>query len=419
MDIPRFYKVAALPTSPTAANDGVYFVRPSSGVGYICYIITNGVVVQQDAVTTAVLIAAVANGNTAFGWGNFRDFGLGTTGLNIPVINPYSYGTPQTTGFYRLGVNPGGLFTDVGNNALYMHVDGNGGRFGRLFFGTVAGNQPSLHYQRGSSVSESDVIKIWDNNNFNPAQYVMISALNSTLAGYATLAGTQTFTGQITYTQAPIVPNGTLNGHTVNLGQLNTLLANYALLSAIPTNNNQLTNGAGYITATALGGYVLQTSLNSQLANYITVNGVQNITATKTFTVSPVVPNGTLAGHAVNKSQLDNAVANGNTAYNQLVSLFSNLEKYKKVHTPTPGANIKTDEVFFTVVNTSSLSGGTINVLDHTVDGARLVIQTINLLIFSGRFMTAALAPLNSIPLENKNKEYMWDADINRWREIF
>lgn len=239
------------------------------------------------------------------------------------------------------------------------------------------------------------------------------------LALFVGKTGVETIQDTKTFTHSPVVPNGTLNGHTVNLGQLNTILNGYALTSAIPTNNNQLTNGAGYITASALSGYVLQTSLNSQLANYVTVNGVQNITATKTFTVSPVVPNGTLSGHAVNKSQLDNAVTNGNTAYNQIVSLFSNLEKYKKVHTPTSGANIKTDEVFFTVVNTSSLSGGTINILDHMVDGARLVIQTINPITFTGRLMTAALAPLNSIVLENENKEYMWDADINRWREIF
>lgn len=55
MDIPRLYKVSALPTSPTAADDGVYFVRPNPSVGYVCYIITNGVAVQQDAVTTNAL----------------------------------------------------------------------------------------------------------------------------------------------------------------------------------------------------------------------------------------------------------------------------------------------------------------------------------------------------------------------------
>lgn len=40
-------------------------------------------------------------------------------------------------------------------------------------------------------------------------------------------------------------------------------LANYALKTSIPTNNNQLTNGAGYITASALIGYATETFVNT------------------------------------------------------------------------------------------------------------------------------------------------------------
>lgn len=40
-------------------------------------------------------------------------------------------------------------------------------------------------------------------------------------------------------------------------------LANYALKTSIPTNNNQLTNGAGYITSSALNGYATQTFVNT------------------------------------------------------------------------------------------------------------------------------------------------------------
>src|SRR5690606_37785076 len=39
--------------------------------------------------------------------------------------------------------------------------------------------------------------------------------------------------------------------------------------------------------------YVLQSELNNQLDNYVTVNGVQNITGTNPFTQAPSVPNGT------------------------------------------------------------------------------------------------------------------------------
>lgn len=40
-------------------------------------------------------------------------------------------------------------------------------------------------------------------------------------------------------------------------------LSMYALASAIPTNNNQLTNGAGYITSSALNGYATETFVNT------------------------------------------------------------------------------------------------------------------------------------------------------------
>lgn len=45
-------------------------------------------------------------------------------------------------------------------------------------------------------------------------------------------------------------------------------LSVYALASAIPTNNNQLTNGAGYITSSALNGYATQSWVNTALSGY-------------------------------------------------------------------------------------------------------------------------------------------------------
>lgn len=59
------------------------------------------------------------------------------------------------------------------------------------------------------------------------ASYVLQSTLNTQLQSYATLNGVQTFNSTITFAQAPIVPNGTLNGHAVNLGQLNANFLSY------------------------------------------------------------------------------------------------------------------------------------------------------------------------------------------------
>lgn len=68
-------------------------------------------------------------------------------------------------------------------------------------------------------------------------------------------------------------------------------------------------------------------ALNSALANYVTANGVQTIYQTKTFDSSPIIPNGTLASHAVNKSQLDQrALADGSNATNAWLSSSYALE---------------------------------------------------------------------------------------------
>lgn len=50
--------------------------------------------------------------------------------------------------------------------------------------------------------------------------YVTQSALNTQLGSYATLNGVQTFNNTNTFNQSPVIPNGTLGNHAVNLNQL-------------------------------------------------------------------------------------------------------------------------------------------------------------------------------------------------------
>ncbi len=63
-------------------------------------------------------------------------------------------------------------------------------------------------------------------------------------------------------------------------------------------------NNQGFLTSANLNGYVTQSSLNTQLGNYATLNGVQTFNNTNTFNQSPVIPNGTIGNHAVNLNQL-------------------------------------------------------------------------------------------------------------------
>lgn len=63
-------------------------------------------------------------------------------------------------------------------------------------------------------------------------------------------------------------------------------------------------NNQGFLTSANLNSYVTQSSLNSQLGSYATLNGVQTFANTNTFLQSPVIPNGTIGDHAVNLNQL-------------------------------------------------------------------------------------------------------------------
>lgn len=83
-----------------------------------------------------------------------------------------------------------------------------------------------------------------------------------------------------------------LNTPDLSVYALASSLANYALKSSIPTNNNQLSNGAGYITSSALNGYATETWVNTALSNYLplsggTVNG--SITATGDLSANGMV----------------------------------------------------------------------------------------------------------------------------------
>ncbi|AZA74947.1 hypothetical protein [Chryseobacterium indoltheticum] len=65
----------------------------------------------------------------------------------------------------------------------------------------------------------------WVNNqgfltSANLNSYVTQSALNAQLGSYATLNGVQTFANTNTFLQSPVIPNGTIGVHAVNLNQL-------------------------------------------------------------------------------------------------------------------------------------------------------------------------------------------------------
>ena len=121
-----------------------------------------------------------------------------------------------------------GTIAGVAFTAQHIVSYGLNSNYGYHFYKHASSNSPLRIRARVNNVwqpEETFAYQSWVNSALGP--YVLQSALNTQLSNYATLAGTQTFTGTNTFSQAPVVPAGTLNSHTVNLGQLNNILGSY------------------------------------------------------------------------------------------------------------------------------------------------------------------------------------------------
>jgi len=143
---------------------------------------------------------------------DYHQYGLGKLYLeSLADADTYS---GRNTGFYSLNVSLHAPFQY--GTVLKMMRDGNEG--GEIAVSTYGGQFAFREYVGGTY---SQWYYTWHTGNFNPAQYVTQTSLNTQLANYATLNGVQTFTNTNTFTQSPVIPNGTLGTHAVNLKQLN------------------------------------------------------------------------------------------------------------------------------------------------------------------------------------------------------
>lgn len=347
MDIPRLYKVSALPTSPTAADDGVYFVRPNSSVGYICYIITNGVAVQQDAVTTTALTTLLGDyvkkdGSVAMTdalqiYKSIQsDFFSGNLQLKSnDVFNSISIGIGDSSIAFRTFIQ---AYTRQNNNPTDLLLNPAGGNVGV----GVTSPQAKLHVNGNAIVADATA----SNHAVNLGQISGLTSNKANINGSNTTGGSwkidyilsdvlQSAVGnsQVLYVQA----NGaieygstyvvyhrfqcsSINGLKIgvdNVGTgevwhqfnfdpstkadvtyVNTQIATVS--GSIPTNNNQLTNGAGYITISALVGYVTQTSLTTQLNDKVDKVAGKQLSTEDYTSAEKSKLNGIAAGAEVN-----------------------------------------------------------------------------------------------------------------------
>lgn len=173
--------------------------------------------------------------NTAYNWGNHTSQGYwkqdmlqgiqSGTVSNLDESLPNGgfrtgFGTSAWGGADRpLGASYGGYIKfsayNNGNNLDFYYNNGYASSPKRLWFRT----------KPGSTVT--DWAELYHTGNFNPAQYVLQSSLNTQLANYVPINGVTTINNTKTFTSSPIVPNATLNGHAVNLGQLNSIIDDF------------------------------------------------------------------------------------------------------------------------------------------------------------------------------------------------
>lgn len=127
--------------------------------------------------------------------------------------------------------------------------------------------------------------EIYHTGNFNPASYVTQSSLNSQLTGvYATLNGVQTFSNTNTFLQSPVVPNGTLGTHAVNVNQLsgkangqeNATAVGFSLGNTPTADGNSfpyMYHNSGVYVALATQSYVQSNFLSTPNGTSVIISG--------------------------------------------------------------------------------------------------------------------------------------------------
>lgn len=140
---------------------------------------------------------------------------------------------------------------------------------------TIANQVISVGTVPYSSLSGAPTIPTNNNQLTNGAGYITSGALS----GYATESYV---TGRGYITSSALTGLATETYVTTRGYITSSALSGYALTSAIPTNNNQLTNGAAYITASSLTGLATET--------YVTTRGYITSAALSGYALTSAIP---------------------------------------------------------------------------------------------------------------------------------
>lgn len=324
----KFYRAAALPGSPTAADDGVWFVKPNGANPFKLYSIKNGTVTDLNAVTQAELTAALsakADDNAVVKLtGNQTVAGIKTFSSS-PVVPNATTGTQAVnksqmdTADAVLQAQIDALETtiasgmqtpsdiDCSTNPNYPASDA-----GQTYIVTVAGK---IGGAAGIDVTAGDMIVCKADsaagthatvgNNF----FVVQSNINDateTVKGYIEIAtSAEVISG--TDFQRAVVPStlqAKLDAEVVKLTGTQTV-AGAKTFSTVPKSSQDASGATDLVRKSQFdSGLAAKADDNT----VVKLTGNQTVAGVKTFSSSPVVPTATTGTQAVNKAQLDAAI---------------------------------------------------------------------------------------------------------------
>ena len=325
----KFFKQPTIPSSPTAADDGIYYVKPTGNNPFRLYVIQAPNVYEIDAVTAAQLAAGLstkANDADVVKLTGAQSVAGVKSFTSSPVV-PNATTNPQA-------VNKGQM--DTADDILQQQIDAlsttvasgmqtpvdidcsanpnyPASDAGDTYIVTVAGK---IGGASGEDVTIGDMIIC---KTTTPAGtqatvgskfFIVQSNIHdatTTVKGYVQLATTAEATTGSNGTKA-VVPSGlqaSIDAQTVKLTG-NQTVAGKKTFSTVPASSQDASAGTDLVRKSQMDT-ALATKAND--GDVVKLTGNQTVAGIKTFNSSPVVPNATLATQAVNKGQLDAAVA--------------------------------------------------------------------------------------------------------------
>lgn len=325
----KFYKQPDLPSSPTVADNGIYYVKPNGNNPFRLYVIQAPNIYEIDAVTAAQLAAGLAtkaNDSDVVKLTGAQSISGVKTFNSSPVV-PTATTNPQAVNKGQMDTADANLQSqidalsttvasgmqtpsdlDCSGNPNYPASDA-----GDTYIVTVAGK---IGGASGEEVTVGDMI-VCKETNAGGTQATVGSKFFIVQANIND--GTETVKGYVQFTTDAEAIAGSLKTKAVHPSGLKA----HVDAVAVKLTGNQTVAGkktfstvpASSQDASAATDLVRKSQMDTALAtkandgDVVKLTGIQTIAGIKTFNSSPVVPNATLATQAVNKGQLDSAVA--------------------------------------------------------------------------------------------------------------